>query len=283
MQVPSENVNLFRFPLNITVVDDDIDYLDLVQQHLKDITLTTYNSPVNAITNIRPIHINVKDFLEDKFIGAQDLNYKNIENFVKCSKNAQGILIVDYDMPEMNGIELFSKYNDPNLIKILLTNTYSIEGAVDALHDKLISHYLPKERIGILLDVINKLQDRLFTDLTHQIISFLDTNSLSFLFDKDYIYLFNSICEQYKVTKYHILNSYGHYYLENIKDKFIFSIYNSNDLLEIAKDVTESEKFGVEQGHLIPSYFSNEGTEYKLIEAKNHNNYSYCIEKYTQL
>lgn len=279
MNVLSESIKLFNFPLNITIVDNDLDYLNLLQQQLKNTTLSVYSSPLEAITNIAPLNINIKDFLEEKFIGIQDLNYKNIENFVKTHKKEQGILIVDYDMPEINGIELFSKYNNPDLIKILLTNVYTIEKAVNALHKKLINYYLPKERINILLDVIKELQNMFFDNLTRHIISFLDTSTLGFLFDKIYINIFNSICQQYNIKKYYILNSYGSYYLEDATNKFIFSIYNSTDLLEIAKEVPEHKKHDVEQGNLIPSYCSDEDSEYKLINANKQGDYSYCLEK----
>lgn len=278
MNTPSESINLFNFPLNITIVDDDIDYLNLLQQQLKNTQLSAYSSPIEAMTNIATININMKDFLEEKFIGIQDLNYKNIEDFVKNCKNEQGILIVDYDMPEINGIELCSKYNNHSLIKILLTNAYTIEDAVNALNEKLINYYLPKERISILLDVIKKQQNMFFDNITRDIINFLDPSSLSFLFDKVYINIFNSVCQQYNVNKYYILNSYGNYYLENTTDKFIFSIYNSIDLLEIAQEIPKYRKHDVEQGNLIPSYFSDEDTEYKLINAKKQGDYSYCIE-----
>lgn len=279
MNVLSESINLFNFPLNITIVDNDLDYLNLLQQQLKNTTLSVYSSPIDAMTKIAPLNINIKDFLEEKFIGIQDLNYKNIEYFVKTDKNEQGILIVDYDMPEINGIELFSKYNNPDLIKILLTNAYTIEEAVNALNKKLINYYLPKERIRILLDVIKEQQNMFFDNITRHIISFLDTGSLSFLFDKIYIDIFNKICQQYNIKKYYILNSYGNYYLEDTTNKFIFSIYNSTDLLEIAKEVPEHKKHDVEQGNLIPSYCSDEATEYKLINAKKQGDYSYCLEK----
>ena len=281
MNKPSESIKLFKFPLNIIIVDDDNDYLNLLQHKLKNTRLSAYNSPIKAITNITPISINIKDFLEEKFIGTQDLNYKNIETFLINSNNTQGILIVDYDMPEMTGIELFAKYNNnPNLIKILLTHAYTIEDAVNALNKKMINYYLPKDRINILLDVIEEQQNMLFDNLTKHIVNFLDTDSLSFLFEKTYINLFNMVCQQYNIKKYHILNSYGHYYLENDVDRFIFSIYNLTDLLEIAKEAPKSKKYDVAQGNLIPSYFSNEGsTEYTLIHAIKHGDYSYCIEK----
>lgn len=274
-----ENVNLFNLPLNITIVDNDIDYLNLLKQQLKNSALSVYNSPVEALMKIAPLNINIKDFLDEKFMGIQDLNYRNIETFAKNDQAEQGILIVDYDMPEINGIELLSKYNNPNIIKILLTNMYTIEEAVNALNKKLINYYLPKEKINILLNVIKEQQSMFFNNLTENIINFLDTSNLKFLFDKIYINIFNNICQQYNIKKYYILNSYGNYYIENATNKFIFSIYNSADLLEIAKEVPEHKKRDVEEGKFIPSYCYGEDTKYKLINAKKQGYYSYCIEK----
>ncbi|HMT02180.1 MAG TPA: hypothetical protein PKD00_02530 [Burkholderiales bacterium] len=279
MNVLSESINLFYFPLNVMIVDDDIDYLSLLQQQLKNVTVSIYNSPLEAMKNIEPININIRYFLENNFSRINDLSYKSIENFVKNYGNKQGVLISDYNMPNINGVDLLSKYSDTDLIKILLTNVYTINEAVNALNKKLINYYLPKEKTNILLNVIREHQKILFQNITKDILSFLDVDSLKFLFDKRYIYIFNNICQKHNIRKYYILNSYGSYYLENETDKFIFSIYNPTDLLEVAKEVPENKKYNVEQGDLIPSYFLNEATEYKLIKAQKYGNYSYCIEK----
>ncbi len=279
MNVSSESINLFYFPLNIMIVDDDIDYLSLLQQQLKSVTVSIYNSPLEAIKNIEPININIRYFLEDNFSRINDLSYKSIEKFVKSYGNKQGVLISDYNMPNINGVELLSKYSDTDLIKILLTNVYTINEAVNALNKRLINYYLPKEKTSILLNVIREHQKILFQNITKDILSFLDVDSLKFLFDKRYIYIFNNICQKHNIKKYYILNSYGSYYLENETDKFIFSIYNPTDLFEVAKEIPGDKKHNVEQGELIPSYFFSEATEYKLIKAQKYGNYSYCIEK----
>jgi response regulator RpfG family c-di-GMP phosphodiesterase len=277
MSIILENINLFHFPLNIMIVDDNMDYLNIIQQQIKNRTFSSYNSPIEVIKNIDPIEVNTKYFLENNFSGIQDLSYENIKNFVINNKNKHGILISDYEMPNINGIELFSKLNNNfELIKILLTNVYTTQEGLDAVNKKLIHYYLPKDRINILLDVIKELQSIFFNNITRNIMGFLDSNSLKFLSDENYIYIFNHICQQYNITKYYIINSYGSYYLESETDKFIFSIYNISDLIEIANEVPEHVKHRVEQGDLIPSYFSS---EYELVEAKKYGNYSYCVEK----
>ena len=265
-----ESVNLFNFPLNVMIVDDDIDFLNLLQQQFKDKTV---------INNIDPINISTKYFLEEKFIGVQDLNYNNIEVFVKNCKNYHGVLVADYNMPTINGIELLTKYSNSNLIKILLTNIYTANDAINALNKKLINHYLPKEKASIIAEVIREQQNILFSDMSKNITNCLESNDLNFLYDKVYINIFNNICKQYNIKKYYIINNYGNYYMENDTQKFIFSIYNSIDLIDISKEVPQDIKYNVEHGYLIPSYFTNQDSNnHKLIDAIKQGNYSYCIE-----
>ena len=280
MNESSEAVKLFKFPLNIIVIDNDVDYLNMLEEHLKHTTYSLFSSPVEAIKNINPLNINVKFFLEETFSGIKDLNYKNIQNFIKEAGKRQGIIIADYEMPEMNGIELLSKYDkSQELIRILLTNVVGFDDAVCALNKKYISYYLAKDRVSILPLVINEQEKMFFDNATSQISNFLETDSLEFLNNTDYKSIFNQIIDEYQIKTYYVINSYGHYYLEKDTDKFIFTVYHQNDLLEIANDVSEQYKNDVKDGDLIPSSVSDTGGEYSLIKANRVGEYSYCVEQ----
>lgn len=280
MNEASETVKLFKFPLNIAVVDNDIDYLSLIHQHLKHTTFSSFSSPITALNKINPIEIDIKTFIKEKHSGMQELNYNSIKNFIQEAQDTQGVLIVDYDMPEMNGIELISNYsNKYNLIKVLLTNVYGIDGIVNALNKRDITYYLPKDKVTDLLAVINAQENKLFDNTSKQIENFLDTNRLKFLSCSSYASIFNSIAKQYKIRTYYVLNNYGHYYLQNSSHKFIFSIYHLNDLVEIAKKVSEQNKNDVEQGNLVPLFLTDSDNEYKLVKAIKVGDYTYCVEQ----
>lgn len=222
--------------------------------------------------------LNPKYFLEENFVGIADLNYKNIAEFVASCADKHGILIADYDMPDIDGIELLNNYADTNLIKILLTSAYSYKKATQALNKKLIDYYLAKNDLTKLPEAISEQQRIFFSKISKNVMSFLDTSGLNFLVDKAYLHIFNNTCQQYNIEKYYILNSYGHYYLENLHAKWVFSIYNSNDLASIAQEVAEDNRYDVECGNLIPSHFSL-NKEYTLINAEKYGNYSYCVER----
>jgi ActR/RegA family two-component response regulator len=277
------NLNLFYFPLNTIIVDDDTDFLKIIASNLTDIPVSTYNSTNEILTKINPIDISVKNFIEDNFAGISDLNYENIKDFVENCKEVHGIIISDYDMSKIsniNGIELLSTMCDTDLIKILLTSVYTIEDAVNALNKGIIDYYLPKDRIHIISHVINELHTKFFYNITKNVMKIIHKNRLKFFNDKDYLKIFNSICNQYKVNKYFILNSYGGYYLENSKEKFIFTIFHKDDLNDISNELIPSKKNDVKNGKLIPSYFSDNFGEYTLIRAKKEGDYYYSVENF---
>lgn len=272
------NLNLLYFPLTTIIIDDDTEFLKVTTSHLVNAPISTYNSAKDALLQIKPISIQVKNFIEEHFTGIYDLNYKNIKAFVNTSKNDHGIIIADYAMPNMNGIELLSKFYDSDIIKILLTNAYTIEEAVNALNDNIIDYYLPKDKINNIALITDELQTKFFKKITKSILSMLDKSSYKFFYDKNYLKIFTTICNQYKIHKYYILNSYGGYYLENDNHKFIFTIFHKDDLNEIANELPLANKNDVKVGKLIPSYFSEALGEYKLIHAQQEGDYYYCIE-----
>lgn len=278
MDLMYKKINFFTFPLNVAIVDDDIDYLSFLSKELNNTRFKFYNSAIEALKDIKPINIDIKSFLENYFQGIYDLNYKNIEEFIKNYSNKQGIIVSDYDMQYISGIEFLSKYNNSDLIKILLTNVYTPNKAVEALNNKLINYYLPKDRVNTLINVIDEHQRILFENITKNILKFTDINNLKFLIDNEYINIFNSICHKYNIHTYYILNSHGCYYMENETNKFIFSIYNSNDLIELTRDNLKNKIDGIKHANLIPSYFSATSNEFELIKAEKFGNYSYCIE-----
>ena len=70
MNLGSENVNLFMFPLKTMIVDDDNDYIDLLSKELKNINCSIFNSSEEIIKNLDPMYIKINYFLEDNFISS---------------------------------------------------------------------------------------------------------------------------------------------------------------------------------------------------------------------
>jgi len=275
----NSHVNLFYFPLNIAVVDDDQHLLNSVSAKLTSNTsqISLYNSPSEAITDINPIELKIRDFIDNSFCNEFDINYNMLPEFIKYCSNKHGIIISDYYMPNISGIELFNRYNG-DVVKVLLTEVLTSSEAVEALQDHKISHYIQKEDFNNLAHIINILQHRYFTSLTEKILMLVNVDDYKFLFNDDYIKIFNNICQQLGVIKYHILNGFGNYYLDNGNNRYILTIYSLSDLRDMATDVAEEKRNDVISGNLIPSYFLDDSNCIALIKAVKLGDYCYAIE-----
>lgn len=273
---------LFYFPLQTVLIDDDNKFLEIAKTNLSMFKIHDFESSNQALSGISPIEVKLKNFVEQQLSEVFHLNYNNIKNFVEVYKDKHGIIIADFDMSanenNMDGISLLLKFQTTNVIRVLLTNVYTIDKAVEALNKGIINYYLAKDKIESISEVVSGLQMKFFYSITNDILSMLEKHGLEFLGDMDYIQIFNKIVKSYQINKYYILNSYGAYYLENDTEKFILTIFSKSDLDDIALEPSMPNKDSLLSGKQIPSYFSE--TECKLIDAQNYGKYYYAIEKY---
>lgn len=65
------------------------------------------------------------------------------EAIEKAKKQSYDVLLIDLKLPDMEGIEVLSKVNLPNAVKIMLTAYHSLVSGVQAM-DKGIDAYLSK-------------------------------------------------------------------------------------------------------------------------------------------
>ena len=264
-------VPLFYFPFKILFVDDNTDLLksyhhleipnkiatesdphvaikDLVQNHIKLVQLFKDITDEQSIDKSTKEHESVLKFT---FNEMQDL----INNPLKYDK--YGVVVVDYKMPEMNGIELCNTINDLNIIKILLTGEYDPLNALDTLNEDTIDCFLQKGQTTSesLLSTINKLTLKYFKHFTHSFLN-LAENRFNFLLDQEFINIFNSCIENNKITEYYILNSSGCYLMLNNKNKFIFNIYSDkylNTFCDMYEYIDKKTLKQIKQRELIPA------------------------------
>ena len=271
------SIKLFYKPLSIIVVDDDKNVLINIKQQFSNREVFTFTDTDDLQSNIKPLMIHTNDFLTEFFQNTISLNYNKIKYLFDTISNYHSILIADFSMPKLNGLDLISKYNNTEMINILLTNIYPLNSILDALNQKLIDYFLPKDDIVNILEVVNNLECKFLTNFTKNILKCLSKEELVFLNDKNFIDIFDKVISKYKITNYCLLNAYGAYYLDNGVDKYILSIYSNSDLEDFSRDYTGDLKRNIIEGNVIPSYFSNDGNSF--VNAQKSYNYSYSIEK----
>ena len=94
--------------------------------------------------------------------------YQTIYNETKF--NQVSVVVIDYEMPGINGIELCKLIKDTTIKKIILTSRATERIAIDAFNNQTIDAFIFKEEIEkSLIPTIQKLQYNYFADISSHI------------------------------------------------------------------------------------------------------------------
>lgn len=136
----------------------------------------------------------------------------NLEQICQISHRQErfmtpSVLVVDYSMPGMNGIEFCEALHDSRYKIILLTGTADDRIAVAAFNRGLIHRYIPKsddsalERLGI---EICALQRSFFEAQSDRVQGLMALNDFSFVTDPAIDSLFREISARYNIVEHYL-------------------------------------------------------------------------------
>lgn len=283
------NTSCFYHPTTLLIVDDNPDLLHdlsiVLAPHYK--TKAT-SSPKKAISWIKEqgnaMQRLVKQWVsspEDYFESSQTVVKINIpalhqQIYSKPSRfTLEAILIVDYSMPEMNGLELSYQLRqlDLPLKIIMLTGEADQQTAVRAFNDKLIDRFILKsapDYVEKLLEYINDLQREYFQEMTHL---FMGAGRKSIRSDITFIQFFNEIAGRINAMEYYMVEEPASYLFLDAKKNPTWLIIKTDEemqmLYELAKDergVPKSTIEALEKREKL-TYFPDEKS--KIAPAKN--------------
>lgn len=171
------------------------------------------------------------------------------------------VLVVDYSMPSMNGLELCSQITNPNIKRLLLTGVADEKIAIDALNTELIDFYISKSESSLshrLRSIITHLETRYFQDLFGWSRDTEVRSVLPQLFDPAFADFFEETLEDRKIVEHYplremtgfcLINGYG-----GISHLVVYSERELELLLSKAdlSQMSETKRKQLKQGQLIP-------------------------------
>lgn len=116
------------------------------------------------------------------------------------------VVIVDYDMPEMLGLEFCEQINNTRLKKILLTGVGDEKVAVSAFNDGIIDRFLLKSDPDITRKInqtIADLQRQYFSEVSRFLQGSLMLKSPEFLFDQAFSDYFFTLLRRLNIVEYY--------------------------------------------------------------------------------
>ncbi|OAI50513.1 hypothetical protein AYO37_01015 [Opitutia bacterium SCGC AG-212-L18] len=259
-------IPIYSFPTTILFLDDDINYLKHLSLHLPHdrFSFRLYNNPEKAfdyiLTNYKttsdqknywrpadPIHL-------DSHVVEINIPILYQKCFDQNRFHALSTVIIDYDMPSINGLDFLEKIQFPGIQKILLTGEADAHVAVEAFNKGLIDQYLRKQDPNLetlLINAISKSQTCYFEHLSFPLIDALshNTNHPSALLEKEFENYFYETLKSNNIIESYLLDTVGSYLMLTSSNKIII-LHIQNE------DQTKSYYLDIEG--LDPEYFTDE-------------------------
>lgn len=223
-----KRIPILCHPTTVTMIDDNPRLLNSLAlslaTHFKCRTFTSAiegkNSLIKdykALFQDRYLDVSCKNSILSFCLKTPDI-HKRVYNDQRFSPSA--IAIVDYDMPEMNGLELASELRKevPHVKIILFTGRIDYAMVIDAFHDNKIDRFVEKGSSNYretLISYVHELHQEFFLQSFANILEIATKQDNHPLKDPAYIAIFNQLIDENNIVEYYLLDNAGSFLMLN--------------------------------------------------------------------
>ncbi|KAB2836909.1 MAG: response regulator [Caedimonadaceae bacterium] len=222
-------------PTEVVLLDDDIIFLESTELHLTalNVILKAFNNPLEAIDHIEK---------HNTVLTPKDLDKIHLQIYSSNRFKQISTIIVDYDMPGMNGLEVCRQIRSPHIQKIMLTGAATHKIAVDAFNEGLIDQFIQKDDLDALTKLeasIAKAQERYFELKSHDFINqlYIEYPETEVLKDPIFVDFFLNFVQEKQVSEYYLLDTMGSFlFLSDSGNPSALFVFNE-EMLETQEDM----------------------------------------------
>lgn len=276
------SLSVFHHPILSVLVDDSRSFLDsLAFQMDRSRAVVAFTDPHEALQWIRdiyttrftgflPVRVTHDDltFLTERRTVQLDIDriYRQVHDINRFVQ--PGVVVVDYSMPQMNGLEFCQALKDLPCKTILLTGTADEGIAVQGFNHGLIDRYVKKHDSNMVerLDQeIDALQQQYFATLSHTLRDLLTRHSFSFLSDPALSERVRQLAARYGFVEYYLypnpagillVTAQGHATLMVIETRAsLASHVESAEAYDAPAALTE----GLREARIVPFFWPGNG------------------------
>ena len=158
------------------------------------------------------------------------------------------VLIIDYAMPGINGLELCHQLRDTSIKIIMLTGEASKDLAVEAFNEGSIDKFILKntaDLMGMLVQTIHELQRSYFLNLSekalHKTANF-SSKTLACLDDPIFISFFQQIFNKHQLIEYYLMDDLGSFLMLDAKGNPYWLAVANDEMMETYYDFAKGDK-----------------------------------------
>ena len=271
-------IPLCFYPTQVVFVDDNTEFLaSLSMAFSKQFNVKPFHDTDLALKYVneceRESHL-IEDNEKPKPQGESEvwvkrvLTRQNLKRFDALRIREVSVVVIDYSMPTMNGIEFCESIEKSAIKKILLTGYATSTEAVKAFNNNTIHYYLKKNDDNMLQELetaIHQLQHAYFNELSSSIKAEAIDSGTPFFADPQLARYFQTNCESLGVVEYYYLTNPSRFALRTYnKDKFLCIIYTEDDIAEhlqvlLEENAPENLYLAIASREFIPYFQSADG------------------------
>ena len=198
------------FPTTTVFVDDSRLFLENLSLQLDpDSAYVLYDAPAKALEAINTQNHGIsfaqecfsrypyrEEFSSNNCVIDIDIDKVHHEVYNRNRFAQSSVIVVDYVMPEMSGLEFCRKVQRSGVKKILLTGKADEKLAIRAFNEGLIERFITKNdnaALETLNRMIVELQDEYFAEIGAPLVNMLAAGIYGFLRDAEFAKVFEKI------------------------------------------------------------------------------------------
>jgi CheY-like chemotaxis protein len=275
-------IHPFYFPTMCLFIDDSISFLENLSLQLnKNLAFKLYCSPFDALIDVNmqgEITSETRKYFS-KYKNMDELTYSShvlnldLEKIHRCVYDDQrfetlSVVVVDFAMPEMDGIEFCRNIKNTSIRKILLTGKADEKLAVRAFNEGVIDRFIMKNDKDVLINLnesIHELQHDYFHKSSAALAHALSYGTHRFLLDPFFSEVFIKICTELNIIEYYLYsNPDGLLMLDAKGNATLIIVYTEKELreqYEIAYDQAAPQELlnRLKTGKSIPYFWKTNG------------------------
>ena len=259
----------FYHPSTAVFVDDQQGFLTALKYRLSPtLPVIFYNDPLKALERIENHQSRQEEKLRHLFKADDQLPELiqemsdtyiglNIDEICRIAVDAnrfheQSVVIVDYMMPNLDGISFCRRLKNHPIKKIMLTGNKDHSMAVQAFNEGIIDHFLVKDSpnlIDQLVHSIDKMQKSYFSSLMENRLGDVFETIVPFFNNIAIVQFYENLMKELNAVEFYLLDRWGSVMFITYEGIPITLIISTEQVIEsyanIAEDQNEIEIAGM--------------------------------------
>ncbi|MBA2648113.1 MAG: response regulator [Legionella sp.] len=218
MNVLPTHITSLYHPIKVVVLDDNENFLNVMALEFHDHdNFLMVSNPGIALKHIESglKHTFKNQAFEADILNPDDFLKKNpLIDFIynPYRFNQVGVIIVDYIMPSINGVDFCKQLRDKPIYKILITAEADKDIAVNAFNEGIIDKFILKSHLdfyGQIRTYIRECSLKYFINCSHSFLTGCNDKLKSLFNNHSYKKLFEIVLIQSQAIEYYLVDSIG--------------------------------------------------------------------------